>query len=212
MDILQTIRISISPAQIAAVANSIGASPQATQLAINGAIPAILGGIVHRGGTTHGAVGLIHMMKSLPIVGRLGDLFGGRDDRLRSTGSSLLSQLFGTQLTTIVNRIANFAGMESRSAEGLMAMTAPVVLGGVARAAPPGGFTPDSLVGELESQKTSIADALPAGLSGLTTAIGGSGWGGTVSRTDDRNLMWVTWALGASALVLAVVLFFEISG
>src|SRR6478736_4966437 len=88
MDILETIKSSLSSAQISTVANRIGESPEATGKAMAGALPAVLGGVVHEGATTQGAASLIQMMKRLPIVGSLTDLIGNRDDGLSRTGSS----------------------------------------------------------------------------------------------------------------------------
>lgn len=216
MDILETIKSSLSSAQISTVANRIGESPEATGKAMAGALPAVLGGVVHEGATTQGAASLIQMMKRLPIVGSLTDLIGNRDDGLSRTGSSMLGQMFGGQLSGIADRIAGFAGIKSSSAQGLMTMVAPMVLGGVAKAAPAGGFTPQALVGELQNQKPSIARALPVGLSALTGTLGLSDLGGVAqgtvrasARAASGGRRWLPWALGA--LVAAFLVFYGLN-
>jgi len=216
MDILETIKGSLSQSQINTVASRIGESPEATGKAMAGALPAVLGGVVHEGATPQGAASLIEMMKSLPIVGGLTDLIGGRDDGLSRTGSSMLGKVFGGQLSGIAERIAGFAGIRSSSAQGLMAMVAPMVLGGVARAAPAGGFTPQGLMGELEHQKPSIARALPAGLGGLAGTLGLSGLGSAAQsamRTGQtaarRGTNWLPWLLGA--IVAAAIVFYGVN-
>lgn len=216
MDILQTIQSSLSPAQINTVASRIGESPEATGKAMAGALPAVLGGVVHEGATTQGAASLIDTMKRLPLVGGLGDMLSNRDDSLSRTGSSMLGEMFGNQVSGIADRIAGFAGIKSSSAQGLLAMVAPMVLGGVAKAAPAGGFTPQALIGELQSQKPSIARALPAGLSGLTGVLGLSGLASGAqdtaragARAVRGGMNWLPWAIGA--LVAAFIVFYGVS-
>jgi len=172
MNILENVKASLSPPQVDHLAGAIGETPGATQIAMTGALPALLGGFAKEGETPQGAAELIEQMKSLPFAGALGELLGGKDDPLEKSGESMISHMFGGHLSGIANGIAHFAGIRGTSVQYLMAMTAPMVLGGVARAAPPGGFSPQSLMGELESQRTYIAKALPAALSGLAGLIG----------------------------------------
>jgi OmpA-OmpF porin, OOP family len=212
MNILENIKASLSPSQIGNLAGLLGETPGATEMAMSGALPTLLGGFAKEGATQQGAAGLIEMMKQLPFAGALGDLLGGKDDPLEKSGESMVSHMFGGHLSSIANGIARFAGMKGSSVQYLLAMAAPMVLGGVAKAAPPGGFSPQTLMGELDHQKPYIAKALPAGLSGLAGLIGlpgltraaqdASAAGARVVRESRR---WLPWLIGALALGLVLL-------
>lgn len=217
MEIMETIMGALSPTTINTVADRIGETPEATRRAMAGAVPALLGGMVHQGETTYGAVGLINMMHELPVVGGLTELLSGRNERLSRSGTSIVAQVFGRNVAGIANRIGSFAGMNANTAKGLMTIAAPMVLGGVAKAAPPGGYSPESLIGILETQKPSIAAALPEALTGLAGTVGLTGKGRTVtgaigdaidegSDTVRNGMRWLPWVIGAIAIA-AIALF-----
>jgi outer membrane protein OmpA-like peptidoglycan-associated protein len=207
MNILENIKASLSPSQIGSLAGALGETPGATEMAMSGALPALLGGFAKEGATQQGAAGLIDMMKQLPFAGALGDLLGGKDDPLEKSGESMVSHMFGGHLSSIANGIGRFAGMKGTSVQYLLAMAAPMVLGGVAKAAPPGGFTPQALMGELDHQKPYIAKALPAGLSGLAGLIGvpglaraAQGASAAGAKTVGESRRWLPLLIGAIAL------------
>lgn len=212
MNILENIKASLSASQIGSLAGALGETPGATEMAMTGALPALLGGFAKEGSTQQGAAGLIEMMKQLPFAGALGDLLGGKDDKLEKSGESMISHMFGGQLSSIANGIARFAGMKGASVQNLLAMTAPMVLGGVAKAAPPGGFSPQALMGELDHQKPYIARALPSGLSGLAGLIGlptltraAQSASAAGAKAMDRSRRWLPWLIGAVALAMVAL-------
>jgi outer membrane protein OmpA-like peptidoglycan-associated protein len=209
MDILETIKGSLSSGQIAYLAGVLGESTEATSKAMSGVLPALLGGVVKQGSTQQGASGLIDWMRALPFARTLTDLLGFKDDRLARSGSWLVAQWFDGQSATIASRIGGFAGVTAASAHNLLAMAAPMVLGGVAKAAPAGGYSPKGLMGVLDSQKWSIARAMPAGLSGLSDLIGIPRVGHTAPATPAEagaRRHSLSWLIGAAAVAAALVL------
>jgi len=220
MNIIETIESSISPAQVGSLARTLGETPDATQKAMAGAVPALLGGFAHQGETQQGAARLIDMMKGLPLFGSIGELFGVKNDRLTQSGAQIVNQLFNGSSSGVTEQIARFSGMKGASVQNLLAMAAPMVLGGLAKQAPPGGFSPQGLMGFFEGQRRNIANALPAGLSGLAGLLGLSSLGRatsatasrttqTVARTAERSTSGIgrilPWLLGAAILGLLLL-------
>jgi outer membrane protein OmpA-like peptidoglycan-associated protein len=226
MDIVHSIENSLSPSQINSLSRLLGESPDATERAITGAIPALLGGIAHQGETQQGAAMLIETMNGLPHNGALAEMIMAHDERLTRAGASVVNQLFNGQTAGITSLIGRFAGMKGGSVQNLLALSAPIVLGSIANEAPVGGFSPQGLMGLLDSQKPNIVRALPSGLSGLAGLIGLGGlagltraktayavagnrmertyddaatYGGTAARTGTR---WLQWLIGIVAIAL----------
>ena len=168
-----------NPQILGSLSGLVGESSATTQKGIAAAIPAILGSLISKGSTESGAGSLIDMMKEHKIDGsmldQLGGVFGGGATQAHaSAGNSILRGILGDKLGSVVDLVSSVSGMSSGNASNLMALAAPAVMGGVAKAAPAGGLSAPSLMGLLSSQKEHLAAFAPPGLGNLL-GIGGLG-------------------------------------
>lgn len=150
----------------------IGESAATTKKGLAAAVPSILGGLVAKGSSESGAGSLIKLMTEHKVGGSMIDqlalLFGGRaGDAQLDLGTTMLHAILGEKTLGVTRLVSSAADMSGASAGKLMALVAPAVLGGVAMAAPAGGFSSASLAGFLAGQKDSLGSFAPAGLGDL---------------------------------------------
>ncbi len=178
VNMLQLLMGALSPAIVGKLAGFLGESSEATQKGLSGALPAILGALISKGGDAKGAEGLLGLIKDAKLDGglldTLGDALGGGDatSRLADSGGALTRQLLGDRAGGVGDLIGRFAGMGGGSMQKLLGLAAPLVLGGLMKQAPAGGFSPAGLMGFLAGQKEHVAKMLPPGLSGLAGMVG----------------------------------------
>jgi OmpA-OmpF porin, OOP family len=178
VNILQLVMGALTPAIMGKLGGFLGESPEATQKGLSGALPAILGSLISKGGDAKGAEGLLDLIGKANLDGglmdKLGDMLGGGDatSRMADGGQALTQQLLGDRAGGVGELIARFSGMGGGSVQKLLSLAAPLVLGGLMKQAPAGGFSPAGLMGFLASQKEHVTKMLPPGLSGLAGLVG----------------------------------------
>lgn len=165
-------------------ASFLGEGEGNTAKAISGIVPSVLGSIVSKGTSSiDGASSILDLAKNVDgsgILGNLENMFGGGGNMF-SGGLDMVKRLLGDKLTSIAGAISGFAGIKESSVTSLLSMVAPMALGVLGQHASKNNLTPSSFSYFLTSQKSSIADALPAGLSSLAGLTGLSSIGSTIS-------------------------------
>jgi hypothetical protein len=176
MNIVDLISSQLSGDVLGKLGGLVGASEAQTKTATGAAVPALLNIFGKLAATNSGSDQLAKAMGGLDLgmLGNLaGALGGGQASGLGSLGGNLLGSLLGggSNLTTLVDVIAKFAGMQPGIMKTLVTYLAPIVLGTIAKQ-----FTgrPDAAgVSRLFSeQSANISRALPAGLSLPSLALG----------------------------------------
>jgi OmpA-OmpF porin, OOP family len=173
INILDLLMKAAGPAILGQLGGLLGENQETTQKGLGAVLPAILGGLIGKAGNAQGADAVIGMMKNNKIDGgmldNLGGLLGGGDktDGLMKMGAALAPMILGDKLGPIGALVGQFAGMKGGGVEKLIGLAAPLVLGGLAKQAPAGGFTPQGLLGLLDSQKEHVAKMAPPGLGAL---------------------------------------------
>jgi hypothetical protein len=161
------------PAILGQLGGLLGESQETTQKGLGAVLPAVLGGLIGKAGGPGGADAVIGMMRDNKIDGglldNLGGLLGGGDktDGLMKMGAALAPMILGDKLGPIGALVGQFAGMKGGGVEKLIGLAAPLVLGGLAKQAPAGGFSAQGLLGLLDSQKEHVAKMAPPGLGAL---------------------------------------------
>lgn len=195
---------------VARVATSIGESPAATQQAIGGAVPAVLGALAGMASTPSGAGGLLRMLQSSGLDGgRLGSMSvavgsPGAASNLLTIGGPLVSSLFGSRQSGLVDWLAKFSGMGRQSSTSLLALVVPHILTLVAKqASASGGLNAVSLAGLLTGQKSFLQKAAPAGLE---AALGVPGYDRpladhAMTESGKGGLGWLKWLVPLLALL-----------
>jgi OmpA-OmpF porin, OOP family len=157
----------------------LGESENTVIKAISGIIPSLLGGIAEKAtASREGAETITHMARESDnegFLGNLGGFFDSQGGGLMNKGAGLVSSLFGeANANRLTSLISQFSGAGSSSVSSLLSIAAPAILGMLGKHASNNNLNSDGLATMLSSQKSNIANALPAGLS-LGTIFGGLG-------------------------------------
>jgi outer membrane protein OmpA-like peptidoglycan-associated protein len=201
-NLLDTVKGYIGNELVSKAAGHLGESESGISKALGGILPSILGGVVSKatsGG--EGASGILDMAKGAlgsGLLGNLGSFFGGGDSIL-SKGAGLLSGLFGDKAGGITNAISSFAGIKESSASHLMSMAAPAALGAIGQHASDNNLDAGGLSSMLASQKDNIMSALPSGLSGIMSMLGGGGVAAAATKVMSSATHETTERAGAAA-------------
>jgi outer membrane protein OmpA-like peptidoglycan-associated protein len=153
-------------------AGMVGETTEATRKGVAAAVPSILGALIAKSSSEGGAGSLVRLMTEHKIDGnmldQLAQLFGGRTrDQQSDLGNRMLGAILDDKMLGVTRLVSSSSEMSGASAAKLMALVAPTVLGGVATAAPSGGFTAGTLAAFLANQKDYLGRFAPTGLSEL---------------------------------------------
>ncbi|MEY3204275.1 MAG: hypothetical protein RLZZ21_606 [Planctomycetota bacterium] len=169
MNIVDLISSQLSGDVLGKLGGLIGANESQTRTATNAAVPALLNVFAKLASSNSGADQLAKAMGGLDLgmLGNLaGALGGSQASGIGSLGGNLLGSLLGggNNLTSLVDVIAKFAGMQPGIMKTLVTYLAPIVLGMVAKQFQ---GRPDAAgVSRLFSEQASnIRGSLPKGLS-----------------------------------------------
>lgn len=174
-NILDAVKGHLTPDLISKASSFLGESESGVGKAISGILPTVLGGLVSKassGGA--GATEIFNAAKeshSSGLLGGLGNFFGDGGGLLEK-GMGLVKSLFGDKASGIIDTISGFAGIKSSSASSLLSMAAPVAAGTLGKHAADNNLDAGGLASLLSSQKSSIMNMLPGGLSGLAGMLG----------------------------------------
>ncbi len=193
MNLLGLVKDQLSGAVIGQAAKMIGGSTSATQSAMDGIMPTLLGGLMKKSSTQSGANALFNMIKDDGhdggIMDNMTDLFSGGEATRQATksGEGILNGIFGSGLGSVVGKIASIAGLQRGGASSLMSMAAPILMGLIGKQVKSQGLNASGLASLLGGQKDYIKAALPAGMGdelGLGSLLGGvKGAAGNVVNT-----------------------------
>lgn len=101
-------------------------------------------------------------------------------------GNNLLTNIFGSHQTGIIDAIAGYAGIKESSTSSLMSMGLPAIMGLLGKHAEQNNLSASGLSGFLSSQKDHIMHAIPSGLSSLSGMLGLSSFGAAASSVASN--------------------------
>ena len=184
-NLLDSVKSLFTSELVGKAASSLGEGEGSIAKAISGIVPSVLGSIVSKGTSgIDGASSILDLSKNVAgtgILSNLGNMFGGGSSTMVSNGLDMVKRLMGDRLTSIAGVLSGFAGIRESSVSSLLGMVAPMALGVLGQHASQNNLTPNGLSNMLASQKASIVDALPAGLSSLAGLTGLSSVGNAIS-------------------------------
>lgn len=207
MNLLELAKSYLSDDVVGQVGTMLGENQRDTQTALNGALPAVLGGLIHKS-TEAGGIGAImdmvgHVMAPNRAAGeviapeggafsQLGSMFDGGGTQmssLLSMGSGLIASLFGDRAGAVAGALSAHSGIKQTSASSLMSLAGPVLLGVLSKRMTADGEGPSGLASLLSSQAGNVQAAMPSGLGSLLGAIPGmtmfGGSGSPLTSTDS---------------------------
>ena len=195
MNLLALLKDNLTPEMISKAANLVGEDTGKTATAMSGILPAIMGSVVGKASTSDGASSIMSMLSSSGndggMMDNLGSMLGGGSstDGVISAGSGILSSLLGDKMGGIASIISNFAGIKSGSANSLMSLAAPMLMGIIGKQVSGGNMGVSGLMSLLSSQKDHVAAAMPAGLGDKLGGLLGMGsmFSGVSGMTNDAS-------------------------
>jgi len=215
-NLLDSLKQYITPELIGQAASMMGENESGVSKALGGLAPTILSGLLSKSSDSAAMGGIFNQLSNFDagILGNLGSLLGGGNlahNDPKDTAGNLMSSLFGSKVPAILNALASFAGIKSSSVSSLLGLAGPMVMGLLSKRIKSDGLNVSGLANLLVSEKSSIMNALPAGLgSMLGFADGGSLGGGTtrgagaVSNNNNNgggtNWLWPLLVLVALGL------------
>lgn len=141
------------------VSHELGESESTVSKAISAFIPIILGGLVEKNSSTGG---LLHTLKSFGASRRLNSL--STTTETSPVLTTIIDTLFGSNKSTIIDKVASFAGLSSGSSSKLFNVASEAILGSIGKHASDHNLGEAEFSSLLNTGKSSLMSLIPAGL------------------------------------------------
>ena len=182
--IIDSVMSFLGPQVSGALASQMGESSETVQRGLQGGAAAMLSGLVSKADEP-GFMGQIFGMLTNPsTTSALSGLASnpaaalagaGAGSPLGDMGGKFLSLIFGSKLGSVTDSIGQFSGLGGSKASSLLALAAPLVMGGLSKFVRDNNTSPANLVGALKSEGPKLQSLLPAGfrslLGGVPTSV-----------------------------------------
>lgn len=159
INIIELAKKYLTPSTISQVSQEVGESESSVNKAINAFVPILLGGLVEKNSS---ASGLLHSLKSFGASKGLTSL--STETQTSPVLTTIIDILFGSNKSSIIDKVASFAGISSGSSSKLFNVASEATLGSI------GKYASDHNLGEAEFSsllnvgKSSLMSLIPAGL------------------------------------------------
>jgi OmpA-OmpF porin, OOP family len=174
-NLLESVGGFVTPDLIGRIGSTLGESPGAVSKGMGAVLPALLGGVIERSQQPSTLQQLFSLLTDPAndgsvlrdpgsLVGMLGQGGGGS---LAGLTAKLLPLLFGGRTDSLVTAIASYAGIQSTTAQSLLKLASPLVLGYLGDRVRKEGLGAPALASLLGSQRDSIQRAIPGALAGF---------------------------------------------
>lgn len=135
--LLDLLNSPIGKQVISGVAGQTGQAENKTADVLSMAMPLLLGAMKKNVATPEGAQGLMNALSSKhngSILDDLGGLFsGGVDQSVMDDGAGILGHVFGGKQANVENALSQRSGMDAGSIANILKITAPLVMGILAK-------------------------------------------------------------------------------
>jgi hypothetical protein len=176
-NLVDTVLAHLDDPQIAQIAAQLGTSPDQARVAIEHAVPLIVGGMAQSASTPDGA-GALHTALGDHAGQSISDVLAGvlGSGAASGIGGGILGHIFGANQNAANQGLGQATGLGQQNAGQLMAILAPIVMAALANHVQRGGIDSGALGGMLGQQSQQIQQG--GGLmGGLLNAVLGHGGG-----------------------------------
>ena len=192
------------------IAGALGESDHSVSQGMQSAVGAVLGGMASKSNNPDLLQRLLSMGTGAGGVSAPSPSSGIADPRstLMSTGSQILSTLFGDAQGRVTQALGSGIGLQPGTATSLLAMAAPLVMNFLRKRTTEEGMSMTGLGNLLQQEAPAIRSALPAGLSNLLGPDLRAAAGGVIPAVaqaavpESRGKPLGKWLLPALLLVL----------
>src|SRR5262245_45815448 len=173
IDLVDVVKGYLTAEVIQQAATHVGESSGATQKALAGIVPAIIGALTNMASTHDGALQLVRLLDAGTYDGSALNSVTSFDGGAATTqdaasaGKGILDSLFGARIGSVADLIARFADVRTDSAASLLALAAPLVLHVLGRERASIGPDVSSLASLLGEQRSLLTGLLPLGLGSV---------------------------------------------
>jgi outer membrane protein OmpA-like peptidoglycan-associated protein len=178
----------------------LGESSGATQKGLDAILPAIIGGLAHKGSTMDGASGLLSLLNgpsvNSDLLSNVAGLFGNggaQASGLLGTGASLLSGLFGSNSGGLASAVSNIAGLKGSSAINLLGIVAPLIFGMLRKHSTDNALNAGGLMNLLKGQSSHVQSAINPSIAAAL------GWPSASTVSSTAAMAATTSAAGVAA-------------
>jgi heat shock protein HslJ len=208
----------VTPELVSNAARNIGASEGSVASGLGAAFPTILAGLAGKAGKPDAMQSVFDLITSpgndAGVLRNPALAAGATDPKspLGAMGGTLLSNLFGSQLSSVGDLVTRSAGLPGGAGASLLRMAAPLVVGFLGKRIATGGLNVAGLSSLLSSERDQIMRAAPAGLSsalgvgdlGRDVSLGAGAARAPIPKETSSLPRWLWPALAALALVAVV--------
>lgn len=179
LNIIDLIKGQLGPALVSNAASKYGESESGVSKAIEGFLPAVLGGLSNN--ADNPLVLDAIMNSSSP------DILGNLDENSSNNSSiaSVLTQIFGDKINGLVNSIAAYAGISNNSSSSLLHLVTGATVGSVSKYAVDNNLDKTGISNLLKDQQGIVSTLLPAGLSFASLSMGD--WDARYKFDNDKD-------------------------
>lgn len=184
MSLIDQLFQQIGGQEISNLSQNLGTNEQATQGAIQKALPMIIGALSKQTGTREGAFNVASLLDADGDGNIMDDLAGFFNQSDNGAGPNILDSLFGGKKTGVANGLSQMTELEPNQANNLLENLAPVVMGMLSKQKSSQGLNVSALAGLLgnEAQKVKQADQGADAMGFLNNFLDSDGDG---SSMDD---------------------------
>ena len=234
--LIEAVKGYLTPNVVRSASSLTGESEASTTKALGGVVPTLLGGVTNMASSEKGSSNLMSMIHEGDFAAALDNpssFFGGNaTQKMMGVGTQLTGSMFGNRSGSITDAVARTSGIKSSSANSLMALAAPLVMGVIGKQIVAHGLSASGLSSMLAGQKSEFISAMPPGVSQMI----GSGptaaprpvstetyqeetyhkvdrqprseaYTGGPLRTEQSSNKWLYWLLPLAILAAAFLLF-----
>lgn len=136
-DIIEILRSQLDDRAISQLAQRIGgASPEQTQVAVNGVIGTMVNALAKNASNPQGLESLFGAVTKSHDGSVLDNVLGlfGTNDANPMNGLGILSHVLGGNISSVINMVSKMSGLDKSKAGNLLLTLAPVVLGALGKA------------------------------------------------------------------------------
>lgn len=193
MNLLNIVKDYLPAGLVQQTAQQTGESESSIANLMNAAIPSVLGGLITKSQTDSN--GIFSLVKSAANAGILNKLSSIVDVNQTSNAGSfniwtILQQLFGDKLQSLISALSGFAGVKESSAQTVLGLSGAATLGAVGSQVEQNNLDANGLSSFLQSQKSNLASWAPAGFdfSKIAGALGLGSLFATNPLSEGNNI------------------------
>jgi hypothetical protein len=157
MSLLDQLKQSIGPEALQQISAQLGTDHNATNSAVNAALPMLVGALAGNASTPAGASALNTALDSHDgsALNNISGILSGHG----GMGASILSHVLGGNQTAVTTGIGAASGLDASKVTSLLAMLAPIVMGALGKARTTNGLDAGGLASMLGQEKSNITSS-----------------------------------------------------